>query len=311
MKIKINFGMSLLLMVVLIFSAVNSFAAQLKKTIAVSRFEADAAGSEAAIGTGMADQLADALIQSGDFIVIERQTLEDVINEQDIAASGRSSASQSARTGKIIPAQILIKGSITEFDAETSKGGTGLSISGISLGSSKTTAHVAVVLRIIDTTSAEVLDSVRVEGEARAKGIKLGVEKGGVDFGTEDFKKTPLGEATQIAIDKAVIEIAQKLAEVPFEGRIIKIEGDTIYTNVGARNGVAAGAVLQVFSPGEELLDPVTGENLGSEKGLDVGALKIDSMEEKFSKASAQSGGPFAVGMKLMGSQMEQAQGVK
>ena len=310
-KIKINFVMGFLLMAVLIFSAVNSFAAQLKKTIAVSRFEADAAGSEAAIGTGMADQLADALIKSGDFIVIERQTLEDVINEQDIAASGRSSASQSAQTGKIIPAQILIKGSITEFDAETSKGGTGLSISGISLGSSKTTAHVAVVLRIIDTTSGEVLDSVRVEGEARAKGVKFGVEKGGVDFGTEDFKKTPLGEATQIAIDKAVIEIAQKLAEVPFEGRIIKIEGDTIYTNVGARNGVAAGAVLQVSSPGEELLDPVTGENLGSEKGFEVGTIKIDSIEEKFSKASAQSGGPFAVGMKLMGSQMEQAQGVK
>ena len=276
-----------------------AFCAQLKKTIAVSRFEnnTDTAG-QAAIGTGMADQLSDALMQSGKFVVIERQTLEDVVAEQDIAASGRAAVSQTAQTGNLIPAQILIKGAVTEFEAETKKGGTGITISGISLGSSKSSAHVAVILRIIDTTSGQVLDSVRVEGEAKAKGMKIGVAKGGVDFGTENFKKTPLGEATQIAIDKAVVEISGRLEKIPFEGRIVKVEEGAIYTNMGSRNGVAQGSVFDVLTEGEVLTDPVTGEKLGAEK-TKVGTIKITSLEEKFSRAVAQLGQAFDRGMIL------------
>ena len=276
-----------------------AYGAQLKKTVAVSRFEnsTDTAG-QAAVGAAMADQLADALIQSGKFVVIERQTLEDVIAEQDIAASGRAAVSGTAQTGKIIPAQILLKGTVSEFEAETQKGGTGITVSGISLGSSKSQAHVAVIVRIIDSTSGQVLDSVRVEGEARAKGLKLGIDKGGVDFGTESFKKTPLGKATQIAIDKAVIEISERLGKIPFEGRIVKIEGDTIYTNIGSRNDVAEGSIFNVVVEGEALTDPVTGESLGAGRAP-AGTIKVHSIEEKFSKAAAQSGQGFDRGMIL------------
>ncbi len=277
----------------------NCFAAEFKKTIAVSRFEnkTDVAG-QASLGTGMADQLADALIQSGKFVVIERQTLEDVVAEQDIAASGRAAVSKVARTGKLIPAQIIIKGTVTEFEAESSKGGTGISFSGVSLGSSKATAHVGVILRIIDSTTGQVLDSVRVEGEAKAGGMKIGLGIGGVAVGTEGFKKTPLGKATQIAIDNAVVKIAEKLEKIPFEGRIIKVEGATIYTNIGQRNGAAAGSIFNVYTLGEELVDPQSGESLGSEK-TKQGSIKIASVEEKFSKAATEVGGNFQTGMIL------------
>lgn len=275
------------------------FALQLKKTIAVSRFEnkADSAG-QLSLGTGMADQLADALIQSGKFVVIERQTLEDVVAEQDIAASGRAAVSKVAQTGKLIPAQILIKGTVTEFDAQTSKGDTGISFSGVSLGSSKSSAHVAVILRIIDSTTGQVLDSVRVEGEAKAGGMKIGLGIKGVDIGTEGFKKTPLGKATQIAIDNAVVKIAEKLEKIPFEGRIIKSENGVIYTNIGHRNGADVGSVFSVYSLGEEVVDPETGESLGSER-TKAGSIKITSLEEKFSKAAADAGGNFQAGMVL------------
>jgi len=272
------------------------FAENLKKTIAVSRFENKT--GDLTVGEGMADQLADALIQSGKFVVLERQTLEDVIAEQDIAASGRAEVSQTAKTGKLIPSQILIKGTVTEFEAEQQSGGSGISFSGVSLGSSKVSAHVAVILRIIDTTSGQVLDSVRVEGEARGKGMKIGIQIQGVGLGSEDFKKTPLGEATQIAIDKAVLEIAAKLEKVPFEGKIIKITDADVYTNIGSRNDVKPGAVFDVYSLGEGIIDPDTGENLGAER-TKVGAIRIASVEEKFSKAVAESGGNFEKGFIL------------
>jgi len=185
----------------IIFFNESGFSGELKKTIAVSRFEnrTNYTG-QVALGSGMSDQLTDALIQSGHFVVLERQTLDDVISEQDLASSGRAAKSRSARTGKIIPAQILIKGTITEFEEQAGGSSTGISYHGIGIGASKSSAHVGLILRIIDTTTGQVLDSVRVEGKAKAGGVSIGVARS-VSFGTSGFKKTPLGKAVQIAID--------------------------------------------------------------------------------------------------------------
>ena len=48
------------------------------------------------IGNGMADMLNDALLQSNRFIVLDRQALKDVLQEQDLAASGRISRETAA-----------------------------------------------------------------------------------------------------------------------------------------------------------------------------------------------------------------------
>jgi hypothetical protein len=104
-----------------------------------------------------------------------------------------------------------------------------------------------------------------------------------------------LGKAVQIVIDRAVVRISQKLNPIPFEGKIIKASGDSVFTNIGQRNGVSQGDTFTVYSPGEEMIDPDTGENLGSDK-TEVGKLKITSVKEKFSKASVTSGSDFAKG---------------
>ncbi|MBI4384234.1 MAG: hypothetical protein HY579_09405 [Nitrospinae bacterium] len=270
--------------------------ARYKKTVAVSRF--DVSAGKAALGNGMADMLTDSLIRSGNFVVLERQTLEDVVGEQDLAASGRAAASKAAQTGRLVPAQVLVKGTVTEFEEQSAGSASGVEIGGIKLGSKSSTAHVAVILRIIDTASGQVLDSARVEGKAEGSGLQFGVSRGGVDFGTEGFAKTPLGKAAQIAIDNAVVNIARKLSELPFGGKIIKVGGGVIYTDIGERNGVAVGDVFQVFAPGEELTDPVTGESLGSEK-TKVGAIRITDVQEKFSKAVPDRGELFEKGFVL------------
>ncbi len=270
--------------------------ARFKKTVAVSRFENKTnARGQISLGRGMSDQLADALVNSGNFVVLERQTLGDVLSEQDLARSGRATKSKSAQTGKVVPSQILIKGTITEFESETSGGGSGISFKGITLGQESTNAHVGLMIRIIDTSTGEVLASERVEGKAESGGTKIGLSKGGYGFETEGFKNTPLGKATQIAIDRAVIKIVKQLNALPFEGKIIQVKGETIYTNIGQRNGATPGDVFTVFSTGEEMVDPDTGESLGSEEEK-VGTIKITSVKEKFSKASIASGQAFEKG---------------
>jgi len=68
------------------------------------------------IGNGMADMLSDALLQSNRFILLDRQALQDVLQEQDLAAGGRISRETGAPVGQVEGADLLIKGSVTEFE---------------------------------------------------------------------------------------------------------------------------------------------------------------------------------------------------
>ncbi|MCK9614647.1 MAG: CsgG/HfaB family protein [Candidatus Omnitrophica bacterium] len=259
-----------------------------KKTIAVARFEnSSGINSYIAIGDDFAAQLSDALIQSGEFTVLSRKDLGAVLTEQDLADSGRMSKSLSAQKGKIIPAQILITGNITEFEENTQGGGQGLSIHGITIGGAKSDAHVAVIVQIIDSTTGEILDSQRVEGLADASAFTIGYS-GSFSLGSSSFKKTPLGKAVQIAIDRAVVYISDNLSKFPWQGRVVTIKDGLVYVNAGSDAGIVPGETFIVCRKGESLIDPETGMDLGTEK-TKIGDIIISEVQPKFSKAKILS----------------------
>jgi len=72
-----------------------------KVRIAVTKFEDKSARGSEAIGTGMAEMLANALFATNRFIVLERQPLNDVLREQDLGASGRIKTEMAAPIGEI------------------------------------------------------------------------------------------------------------------------------------------------------------------------------------------------------------------
>jgi curli biogenesis system outer membrane secretion channel CsgG len=253
-------------------------AANLKKVVAVSRFENRSnVGGQWALDDGMADQLADALVQSGRFVVVERQTLRDVTGEQDLVTSGRARRSASAQTGKLVSSQILIKGTISR----------GIGFGGFKLGSKRQEAHVGLILRLIDTTTGEVLDSQRVEGKASSGGLAVSGSVAGLGFGSDGFKKTPLGKATQIAIDNAVERISHRLSDVPFQAHVIRAKGRSVLINAGEQTGVSVGDEFRVFGVGEEIVDPITGESLGVEEE-ELGVLRVTQVKERYARATPQ-----------------------
>ncbi|MBN3040658.1 MAG: zinc-ribbon domain-containing protein [Candidatus Omnitrophica bacterium] len=256
-----------------------------KKTIAVVGFEnSSGLSSYIRMGDDFTSQLTDALIQSGQFTVLSRTELDKVFIEQDLADSGRMAQSLTAQKGKAIPAQILVTGNITEFDEQKSGGSQGITIQGVTLGGSKSNAHIAVIVQIIDSTTGEVLDSQRVEGSANASGFNIGYS-GSFNIGSSSFKKTPLGKATQIAIDNAVNYIATKLSKMPWQGRVVTVKDGLVYVNAGSNSGMIPGMIFSVYRPGESLIDPETGINLGSEKTR-IAEISISEVQPKFSKAA-------------------------
>lgn len=191
-----------------------------KARIAVSRFKNKAGGQwyNNSIGDGMSDQLTTALFNTNRFIVLERQTLTDVLSEQDLGASGRVRGDTAAAIGEIEGAELLVVAAITEFEGNTSgsSGNIGGGMSGIFgalLGGFKQ-AHMAIDLRIIDSRTSRILAATSVEG--KATDVNLGGLLGGyggagsLAGGLSGWKNTPTEKAMRMCIKEAVNFIATK-----------------------------------------------------------------------------------------------------
>ena len=139
-------------------------------------------------------------------------------------------------------------------------------------------------MRLINTTTGVVIISKRVETKVPTGGFNVGFTFNTFGFKSNSFKNTSLGKATQIAIDEAVAFIAKELRNKPFEGRIIKTKGKKgVLISAGARNGVSVGDSFAVYSIGEELKDPYTGEILGFEEKK-AGMMKVTSVKARYSE---------------------------
>ena len=202
----------------------------IKKRIAVTHFDNKSNWQgQAELGTGFADSLADALIKTGRYIVVERAELQNVMKEQDFAQSGRTAETANApQIGKLLTAQIQITGSILHVDTHTQEQSGAIGFRGFSIGGGGGKAEVAIALRIIDTTSGQVLDSQQIKGIARKSGMALGFAHGGFGGSMSSLNKTPLGDAVIDALAQAVAMITMRLEQVPWQGRIVKAEGDKI-----------------------------------------------------------------------------------
>jgi curli biogenesis system outer membrane secretion channel CsgG len=193
-----------------------------KARIAVSRFKDKTHKSwkwwSTEIGDGMADQLVTALFNTNRFIVLERETLSDVLSEQDLGASGRIRKDTAAPIGEIEGAELLVVGAVTEFEGAASGagggvGGFGKGILGGIMGGYKK-AHMAIDLRIIDTRTSRIVAATSVEGEAtdvNLGGLVAGWGgSGALAGGLGGWKNTPTEKALRICIKEAVQFVVSK-----------------------------------------------------------------------------------------------------
>ncbi len=274
--------------------------AGLKKMIAVVDFEDKTDHSRwhwtgPDPGQGMSDMLVTALVQSGKFRVMEREQLQKVIKEQDLGQSGRVTEQTAPALGKLLGVSAIVYGSVSEFGYMSSSTGGG--IAGIGGGVSKTTGRVSIDVRMIDTTTGEVILADTASDEKSQMGLKLRTED--FSFGHEGkFDQTLVGKATRSAIEQLVEKITDSLKDVPWTGRIVKAAPDKIYLNAGQEEGVTAGMEFNVYRMGEELIDPATGLSLGAEEEL-VGRIAVSDVKEKYSICTVVSGSGFAAGDKV------------
>lgn len=187
-----------------------------KARIAVVKFMDKTGKTGASLGEGMADMLTTALFNTNRYILLDRQDLNAVINEQDFAASGRVSEATAARMGNIEGAELLVFGAITGFE-EDSFGAGGILIGAITLGASiavssannndtpigavtYTESYIALDMKVVDAKTGRVVAANTVEGRTQNWG---GGVIGGVGGG---WSRAPvaLGGWTGTGVENAV-----------------------------------------------------------------------------------------------------------
>lgn len=185
-----------------------------KARIAVARFTDKSNDSHwwrKEIGEGMADQLTTALVGTNRFIVLERQALDAVLSEQDLAASGRVSAASGAAYGEIEGAEIVVVAAVTEFDDDSSGASVGTGgfigdvFSSVSAGFSG--SHMAIDLRLIDTRTSRILAATSVEGGSKDFDFTSAATNFGgalVGGNLSGWSNTPKEKALREVIIKAV-----------------------------------------------------------------------------------------------------------
>lgn len=126
------------------------------------------------LGSGVADIFINEAIRSNQFVVIERAQLDQILREQDLALTGRIDSQTAAAAGRIIGAELLILGSVTEFSVSSTGGGG--RFFGILGGSAEVvTARVTVDIRFVDAVTAEIVAIGSATSEVSQQNVQIDV----------------------------------------------------------------------------------------------------------------------------------------
>jgi curli biogenesis system outer membrane secretion channel CsgG len=266
---------------------------------AVQTYVAGLYGSDMDVGKGVASMIVSQLMENGTYVLIERTQIERVLNEQNLGQEGRVAASTAATLGRLLGADAIIMGSITQFGSADKKlglGGGGLRLGGFGLGGlGRKTSKATVVIdaRIVDIGTGEILAVAHGKGESKRSGLMLGAAVGGggglvggvLDMSSSNFASTILGEATRAAVDSLVLELAAEAPKIreniaAITALVADVSGNQLVINVGTAGGVRIGTEYVVVRPGREIKDPATGSVLRHET-TPVGKIKITSADDR------------------------------
>ncbi|MEW6355992.1 MAG: CsgG/HfaB family protein [Planctomycetota bacterium] len=278
--------------------------AQKKTRLAVASFASGCANlpKESNVGQGIADMIITELFKVKQFEIIERNRLDQIMAEKNLAQTDLVEPNAAATAAKLLNCDAIVVGSITEYSqAEKTKN--------MVLGSStRSIFTVRLQFRIVDAATGQTRLTASAVGEAEKKGGSLDVGRianrwSPVGLGSMGEKTTGSDAFMGEASEKAVKQIVEKIRYAfPPEGYVIKLEGDTVLIDLGKSADVRQGDKFKIIKVGEAIKHPVTGKLIQGESE-EIGTLEVEKVvAEELSKCRVLAGqGRIEVGNKIVG----------
>ena len=236
------------------------------------------------IQRGTAALLGEILSENTFYTIVSQDSVQAVLERR----SKKERRGDIASIGRDLGADVVITGKVEDFNITRFMAGAQM------LGgyrSYASTAKLAATLwRVVD---GRELGIVGGEEEVRDRGLGLtllgrpsekdsqfyGLDR--IEFGSEEFRKTIIGQATIEALRQIkskieeVITPPSALKEPTRRVVVLEVQGNEVYVSAGAEDGVKVGDKFNVYDEGKELKDPFTGEVLGHTDEQKVGAIQI------------------------------------
>ena len=207
------------------------------------------------------------LVQSRKFAVLSRRNLADMAKEFNLIASDSVSKAEKAKLGQMLGGDYILIPEIA--DANASFRTQTIQVT----GQTKVTAEGGITLgmRVITAATGEIKFSDTYTASASQHPDSLGL--------------------IQAVADAAVSDLVERI----FPARVISTTKDDFVINFGG-DTVQEGALYRVFTEGEAMIDPYTGESLGARE-QEVALAEIYRVEAKVAYARVVAGGGVNPGM--------------
>ena len=124
------------------------------------------------VAQDLSSALANELAATGELKVVERRQLDKVLSEQELAELGivRKASPTAAAKGQMTGARYIVLGTLTSYDSATDVESQGSGMGFLCFGGAKqntvTKDYVAIDIRVVDSTTGEIVGSRTVEGRA-------------------------------------------------------------------------------------------------------------------------------------------------
>ncbi len=249
------------------------------------------------VAPSLTDQITTALVQSGRVAVLERQQIKKVTGNLDLESNlGKYfNKKTTAKKGKLLGAQAVLIGSVTEFEPNVSGSAGGLQIpqlGGLTYHQDK--AVVGIDVRLVHQETGKVLVAANGKGEIDSKKFGAAGAYAGVDFGGEAWTRTPLGVATRAAAEAAIKELVDGIKATPWEGKVVSASGKKAFIDAGHDVNLRKGDTFQLIRRGEAIKGP-DGSILGYDE-QEIGTVVLKSVQQKMSIGEVSGEGPAQAG---------------
>jgi len=160
---------------------------------------------------GGASFLIKALADSGWFIPVERDNLQDLLTERKILRALETPEDKSKpmpAIGMLLPANVIVEGGVIAYDSNVRTGGVGVAYLGLRASQQYSVDQVTVNLRTVDIHTGQILNSVSTTKTVYSYEVSSGVFR---YIGYQDLLQAEAGltrnEPQQLCV-KAAIEAA-------------------------------------------------------------------------------------------------------
>ena len=253
------------------------------------------------ISRGTSDITVNGFVNEGTYSVVERSQIEQILSEQDFGDSGRVDAATAAEIGRILGVDAVLVGSVTELNIAENEKGT--QVFGIGTGKTVVTANVGLNVRLINTTTAEIVAAAEGVGEAsqKSKRIRVGVVS---NQNSTNNQGKLITDATRQAVDQIVTEIALAapklggstgVSHAAAQAKVAGVDNGVIVLNRGSNSGFQDGTIVAVERVTSEVKDPDTGKVL-RRISSEVGRLELYEVDGVSSLGRVVSGAAPEIG---------------